>query len=432
MTIDVPKNVLSHEDHDHSVLMPESTAAPLVLALGIAVAATAVVFGWVFLIVGGGLFVAGLMMWIASLLPGKGHIHEPLVAEEIRPSFVHVRPGTVETLYPGMPGFRFRLPEKVHPISAGVKGGLVGGLLMPIPALLYGLLSGNGIWYPINLLPGMVIPGMDQLSIQQLQSFRLDLFLSSCVIHIVISTIVGLIYGVLMPTLPSIPKSYVWAGLLMPILWTGIMYLTLGVFHPLLSFGVDWSWFIFSQFLFGIVAAIVVESGKPHVTWVTGMLGGIVGGLAMPFPALVWALSTGRTIWYPANLLAAMVYPGMRSLPSQELQAYHFSWLLTAIVIHATMSIAFGILFGASLQRLPKLSTALPWGGMVLPMIWSGMSYGLMGIVNPLMQARVDWPWFIVSQFVFGIVAAIVVQRSEMVAVAPSGPRVDFDRNPAK
>ena len=30
------------------------------------------------------------------------------------------------------------------------------------------------------------------------------------------------------------------------------------------------------------------------------------------------------------------------------------------------------------------------------------MSFRLMGVVNPLLQQRVDWPWFIVSQFVFG------------------------------
>jgi hypothetical protein len=44
-----------------------------------------------------------------------------------------------------------------------------------------------------------------------------------------------------------------------------------------------------------------------------------------------------------------------------------------------------------------------------------------MGVVNPLLQERVDWPWFVVSQFVFGVVAAIVVLRSEMVYVPPAG-----------
>ena len=41
----------------------------------------------------------------------------------------------VQQLKPGVVGYRFQLPEKVHPISAGIKGGIVGGLLMPIPAL---------------------------------------------------------------------------------------------------------------------------------------------------------------------------------------------------------------------------------------------------------------------------------------------------------
>ena len=45
----------------------------------------------------------------------------------------------------------------------------------------------------------------------------------------------------------------------------------------------------------------------------------------------------------------------------------------------------------------------------------------LMGVVNPLLQERVDWPWFIASQFVFGITAAVVVLRSEMVFIPPAG-----------
>ena len=31
-----------------------------------------------------------------------------------------------------------------------------------------------------------------------------------------------------------------------------------------------------------------------------------------------------------------------------------------------------------------------------------------MGLVNPLLRKGVDWPWFIASQFVFGVVAALV------------------------
>jgi hypothetical protein len=44
-----------------------------------------------------------------------------------------------------------------------------------------------------------------------------------------------------------------------------------------------------------------------------------------------------------------------------------------------------------------------------------------MGVVNPVLRERVDWPWFIFSQFVFGVVASIVVVRSEMIHVPPAG-----------
>ena len=54
---------------------------------------------------------------------------------------------------------------------------------------------------------------------------------------------------------------------------------------------------------------------------------------------------------------------------------------------------------------------------MLMPLLWTATSYGLMGIVNPVLQQRVDWPWFVVSQFVFGLVAAIVVVRSEQVQI---------------
>ncbi|QDU28226.1 hypothetical protein ETAA8_33260 [Anatilimnocola aggregata] len=407
--------------------MPEPTAAPLVLALGLATAALGVAFGIAFMVVGGLLLTVGLGMWFAHLLPGKGHFHEPLVAPEFRPAAISASLGTVAELHPGVPGYRFRLPEEVHPISAGVKGGIVGGLLMPIPALAYGILSGHGIWYPINLLAGMVLPGMDQLTIEQLEAFRLDLFIASSLIHIVICLIVGLIYGVLMPTLPSLPRSVAWGGLLMPILWTGTMYLTIGLFNPLLSLGVDWPSFIVSQFLFGIVVAVVVQLDQRRHSMIAGLLGGLVGGLLMPLPAIVWAWSTGRTIWYPPNLLAAMIYPEMRSLSSQELQMFRTDWLVAAIAIHLAMTLSFGLVYGALLPRVTRIPGPLAWGGLVLPLVWTGMSYGLMGIVNPLMQQRVDWPWFVVSQFIFGIVAAIVVLRSEMVHIAPagSGPAVD-------
>jgi hypothetical protein len=36
-----------------------------------------------------------------------------------------------------------------------------------------------------------------------------------------------------------------------------------------------------------------------------------------------------------------------------------------------------------------------------------------LGLINPLVDARIDWPWFIASQFAFGIVAGVVVAQQE-------------------
>src|SRR5205085_8582667 len=124
-------------------------------------------------------------------------------------------------------GYRLRLPEQVHPISAGLKGGLVGGLVMPLPALLWGLLSGHGPWYPVNLLAGMALPGVGQMTVPELEQFHASLLLVAVVIHVVLSLIIGLIYGVLLPTLPSVPRPIAWGGLLMPILWTGASYVAM-------------------------------------------------------------------------------------------------------------------------------------------------------------------------------------------------------------
>ena len=47
--------------------------------------------------------------------------------------------------------------------------------------------------------------------------------------------------------------------------------------------------------------------------------------------------------------------------------------------------------------------------------IYRGLLYAALGIVNPALNARIDWPWFIACQFVFGLVAGAVVVRHERI-----------------
>jgi hypothetical protein len=191
---------------------------------------------------------------------------------------------------------------------------------------------------------------------------------------------------------------------------------------------VSWPWFIFSQFLYGTVAAVVVmratlwhglQTGPQRAS--AGLCGGILGGLLMPAPAILWGLLNGHGVWYPVNLLAGMVLSDLGQRPPEELEQFHATWLVAAVVIHAFLSAGFGVVYGLVLHKLPTIPGPMAWGGIVLPLLWTGTSYGLMGIANPVLQQSVDWPWFVVSQFVFGVAAAMVVHRSEMVHISPAG-----------
>jgi uncharacterized membrane protein YagU involved in acid resistance len=401
--------------------MPRPTVAPLVLALGMTLLAAGVATSPAFLVVGALVLTFGLGLWVSQLLPGRGEHHEPRVAPALRPRPIEARPGGVARLKEGMPGSRLRLPTEVHPISAGVKGGILGGLLMPIPALAWGISSGHGIWYPTNLLTGLVLPGVERMTTAELEQFRLPLLLLGLTIHAINSVTFGMIYGVLMPTLPRLPLAIAWGGLAMPLLWTTLSYNLMGLVNPTLSKGVDWPWFIASQFLFGIAAASVLGSARGFPPLRAGLVAGAVGGAIMPIPALLWSLSTGRGVWYPANLLVGMVLPGMDRLGPAELTSFHPGWLAIAVAMHVLISLGFGVIFGLLIPRFPPIPTTLTWGGLLMPLAWSSVSFSLMGVVNPLLQRRVDWPWFIASQFVFGIATAIVVERSERVFIAPAG-----------
>jgi hypothetical protein len=414
-----------HSTAPHAVEMPRPTAAPLVLAAGLTFLGAGVALGLLFLLVGAVLLVAALSMWIGELLPGRGQAHEPLAEPARQPRLVMGAPGGVEHLQPGMPGYRLRLPQAVHPVSAGLKGGLAGGLAMIVPALLWGLLSDYGLWYPINLLAGMALPLPADLQPEQIEEFLKDphwsFLLVAAVIHVMLSVVIGLIYGVLLPTLPAVPRQIAWGGLLMPILWTGASYLAMSAANSSLPEKVSWPWFLVSQLVYGITMPAVVLGARRLPAVLAGVVGGLVGGAAMALAAVLWAAASGRGFWYPVNLLAGMVLPSPGHLEAAELGSFHPDWVVEASAVHAVLSMGFGILFALMAARLPPMPGPVAWGGLVLPLVWTGVTYGLMGVVNPVLQGRVDWFWFILSQFVFGVVAAGVVLRSGVVHIPPAG-----------
>jgi hypothetical protein len=175
-----------------------------------------------------------------------------VVAEEIR---ISTERRVVERV--SVPAYqRAWLPVHTYPVSAGVKGGFAGSVAMAVLACMYGILKAGSIWYPINLLAAAVYAQSLKLGPAQLYSFHADSFAIAVGLHVLVSTLVGLLYGAMLPMFPRRP--IILGGLIAPVLWSALLYSILGLLNPLLASHIDWPWFIASQVGFGIVAGLVV------------------------------------------------------------------------------------------------------------------------------------------------------------------------------
>ena len=144
-----------------------------------------------------------------------------------------------------------------------------------------------------------------------------------------------------------------------------------------------------------------------------GIKGGLAGSVAMAALAALYGVLTQGSIWYPINLLAAVVYAQPLQLTMQHLTSFHLELLLVATALHLVTSMLVGLLYGVMLPMFPRRPILL--GGFLAPLMWSGLLYTSLGIINPLLNQRIDWTWFVASQFGFGIVAGLVVVRQERV-----------------
>jgi hypothetical protein len=46
----------------------------------------------------------------------------------------------------------------------------------------------------------------------------------------------------------------------------------------------------------------------------------------------------------------------------------------------------------------------------------------VLGMVNPALNARIDWVWFIASQIAFGLMVGLVVARAQPIATMQTWP----------
>jgi hypothetical protein len=239
-----------------TVRVPASTSAPLFAALGLTLVAAALVTHPLVGAAGLLLLGAGTVGWFREVFPEDRHETVGLA-----PPPVPVAPGVRAVRRgPDVP-HRARLPVEIYPVTAGVRGGIAGGIAMAALAVLHGLLAHGSPWYTVNLLAAAASPALASADADTLATFSASGLVLAVLIHAVVSVLVGLLYGALLPTFPWRPLFS--GGVLAPLVWTGLLAASLHVLNPALNRRIEWRWFVASQIAFGLVAgAVVTRAGK--------------------------------------------------------------------------------------------------------------------------------------------------------------------------
>jgi hypothetical protein len=233
--------------------VPAPTAWPMVLATGVTLMFAGLLTSAAVSVLGVALALAGCVGWFREVLPLPHEEILTVVPDEVR---VTTARRDVERLPVAAEQVRAWLPVHTYPVSSGIKGGWAGGVAMALLACAYGVVKAGSIWYPINVLASIVHAQEVKFDTAELSLFHADSFAIALLLHALGSTLVGLLYGAMLPMLPRRP--IVLGGLVAPVLWSGALYSMLGLLNPVLQARIDWLWFVASQVAFGIVAGLVV------------------------------------------------------------------------------------------------------------------------------------------------------------------------------
>lgn len=254
---------MTHEIHGEAgerseqthIEMPAPSLWPMLFALALALMFAGFVTHFAVTIVGLAAGAVAALQWWRRVIPVEEHEAVP-IEPGLRPEPILVDARSVVRLKVGELRHRVRIPEEIHPYSAGFLGGLAGGTAMAGLACLYGLIVQHSIWYPINLLAGVVLPWVGNETTEQLKAFDPLAFGAALIGHAVISLLVGLIYAVILPMFPK--YAPLWAGILMPLFWSGLIATILDLVNPALNQRVSWPWFVACQLAFGMVGGFVI------------------------------------------------------------------------------------------------------------------------------------------------------------------------------
>ncbi len=128
-----------------------------------------------------------------------------------------------------------------------------------------------------------------------------------------------------------------------------------------------------------------------------GFIGGIFGGIAMAIVACAYGLIVQHSIWYPINLLAAAAMPSLANADVTQLRLFNGAGFVVALISHGVIS-------------------------LLAPLFWTGLLSATLRLINPALNAQIDWIWFIASQVAFGMVTGYVVAHTKTVETVQTWP----------
>lgn len=239
--------------HGDKIHMPSNTAWPIVLAFGCTLLLGGILLGFIMTLLGAVLVLAGCIGWFRQVLPHESAEYMPV---EVQPVEIETKRKVVQRIK--LPGLEVKPGEIIptSPLVAGIKGGIAGGIAMVIPVLIYGQLVHGSIWYGVNLLGGAGVAHWTNVTTAQIDAFHWQWLLIALAIHAVSSVLVGLVYGSMLPMLPSRPILL--GGLVAPLLWSGLLHASIGLINPAMAARISWPWFVVSQVAYGLVAGWIV------------------------------------------------------------------------------------------------------------------------------------------------------------------------------
>jgi hypothetical protein len=226
-----------HTQTSNMIEVPAPTPWPMVTSFGLALLLAGLVTSLSVSVVGLVVILFGAVGWLRDVLPVS---KEEPVEIAVTPAPIPTRSSRrVAHLQPGAEGHRVYIPIAVHPYSAGLFGGVLGGIGMAIIACLYGLIAQGSLWYPVNLLAAAALPSLAEAGPAELKAFHLSGFVVALFSHGFISLLVGLLYAAILPMMPSRFTAF-WGSFLAPVLWTALVASTLRLINPALNAKIAW------------------------------------------------------------------------------------------------------------------------------------------------------------------------------------------------